>query len=200
MINKQRVDPRVKRTREILKQAIIDLIKQKGYRNVAVTDIVELSEINRATFYAHFINKDDLMETLIKDKLAGLESSLYKPLKKLSEVQFETLDPTSIKFFQYILDHAEFFDLLMEDEKILDLENRIIYIIRDVFFKKVEFIDTRNKNVNNYSFHTYRAYGIYGLIFEWIKSGYLKTPLTMGEELITILNSHSPKLIDNLKQ
>lgn len=194
-----KIDPRVRRTKAILKQALIDLIKQKGYRNVTVTDIVELSDVNRTTFYAHFVNKDELMESLITEKLDGFEASLYNPMKKMGKVEFETLSPTSIKFFQYILDHAEFFDLLMEDEKILDLENRMIYIIRDVFFNKVKFIDTKNKNANSKSFHTFRAYGIYGLIFEWIKSDYNTSPLLIGEEILSILSSNSHILIDNIK-
>lgn len=80
------------------------------------------------------------MEILIKEKLDGLGDTLYKPLEKRGRVVFEKSAAASDQLFRYILEQADFFDLLMENEKILDLESRMIYIIRDLFHKRVRFI------------------------------------------------------------
>jgi AcrR family transcriptional regulator len=50
-------DPRVKRTRKLLQDALIDLLAEKNFEAITVQDIAERSTINRATFYAHFVDK-----------------------------------------------------------------------------------------------------------------------------------------------
>lgn len=62
----ERLDPRVKRTRLLLEQAFIGLIEEKGFQAVTVQDIAERAGVNRATFYAHFTDKYDLLDKSIR--------------------------------------------------------------------------------------------------------------------------------------
>lgn len=70
---RKRVDPRVKRTRQWLRQALLDLMAEKSFEAITVQDIAERATINRATFYAHFNEKYALLEytmrTLFQEKL-----------------------------------------------------------------------------------------------------------------------------------
>jgi AcrR family transcriptional regulator len=50
-------DPRVKRTRKLLQDALLDLLGEKSFDAITVQDIAERSTINRATFYAHYVDK-----------------------------------------------------------------------------------------------------------------------------------------------
>ena len=50
-------DPRVKRTRKLLQDALLELLTEKNFDAITVQDIAERSTINRATFYAHFADK-----------------------------------------------------------------------------------------------------------------------------------------------
>jgi AcrR family transcriptional regulator len=63
----KKLDPRVKRTRQLLIQALIDLIKEKGFQAISVQDLSERAGLNRATFYAHFPDKFALLEYFIRD-------------------------------------------------------------------------------------------------------------------------------------
>lgn len=57
----QRNDRRVERTRKALFDALLSLIVEKGYDRTSIKDILAKADIGRATFYAHFYNKDDLL-------------------------------------------------------------------------------------------------------------------------------------------
>ena len=61
----EKLDPRVKRTRALIQQAFMDLLKEKGFQGITVQDVTQKAEINRATFYAHFPDKFALLETSI---------------------------------------------------------------------------------------------------------------------------------------
>lgn len=57
----QKTDRRVQRTRQMLHEALISLILEKGYDRITVQDIVDKANVGRSTFYDHFQDKDDLL-------------------------------------------------------------------------------------------------------------------------------------------
>lgn len=56
------IDRRVARTRTLLFDALVGLITEKPYDAITVEDILTRADVGRATFYAHFQSKDDLLE------------------------------------------------------------------------------------------------------------------------------------------
>ena len=62
-----RVDPRVRRTRLLLQQALTELMAEKSFRSITVQDIAERATVNRVTFYAHFADKDALLEYTMRE-------------------------------------------------------------------------------------------------------------------------------------
>lgn len=59
---KEKLDPRVKRTRSLILGAFSDLLAEKGFESISVQDVTDRAEINRATFYAHFEDKYKLLD------------------------------------------------------------------------------------------------------------------------------------------
>jgi AcrR family transcriptional regulator len=57
------VDRRTQRTRQALHQALIGLILERDYDEITVADIAEAANVGRSTFYAHFVDKDDLLRS-----------------------------------------------------------------------------------------------------------------------------------------
>ncbi len=56
-----RKDRRVQRTQGLLRGALFSLIQEKGFEDLSVQDIIDRANVGRATFYAHFDNKEDLL-------------------------------------------------------------------------------------------------------------------------------------------
>lgn len=63
----KRVDPRVKRTRELIVRAFNELVAEKGHTGLTVQEIAERATVNRATFYAHFADQYELLNYVIGD-------------------------------------------------------------------------------------------------------------------------------------
>jgi AcrR family transcriptional regulator len=55
-------DRRVKKTLQLLQNALIELIPEKGYDAVTIQEILDRADVGRSTFYAHFENKDEVFE------------------------------------------------------------------------------------------------------------------------------------------
>ncbi len=69
------VDPRTLRTRKLLQQALLDLLKIREFDEISVQDIAEAATINRATFYAHYADKFELIECVIASRFDEFLSS-----------------------------------------------------------------------------------------------------------------------------
>jgi AcrR family transcriptional regulator len=61
-----RLDPRIRRTRQLLQGALKRLLEEKEFDKISVQDITEAATLNRATFYAHYSDKFALLGELIR--------------------------------------------------------------------------------------------------------------------------------------
>ena len=62
----EKLDPRVKRTRNLILTSFESLLAEKGFESVSVQDVANRAEINRATFYAHFPDKYALLDYAVQ--------------------------------------------------------------------------------------------------------------------------------------
>ena len=60
------MDKRKERTRRAIQQAFVELIAERGFSDVTVQDILDRTGVGRATFYAHFHGKEDLLAHQIR--------------------------------------------------------------------------------------------------------------------------------------
>jgi AcrR family transcriptional regulator len=67
-------DPRILRTRKLLQQALVNLMKEKEFDAISVQDIAEAATINRATFYDHYPDKFALLECTVGTRFNELLS------------------------------------------------------------------------------------------------------------------------------
>ena len=70
----ERADRRVRRTRQLLIEALLALIVERGYEALTVQDVLDRADVGRSTFYAHFHDKDDLLQAAFAQGLRVLES------------------------------------------------------------------------------------------------------------------------------
>jgi AcrR family transcriptional regulator len=76
-MGEDREDRRVVRTRQLLREALVSLILERGYEAVTVQDILDRANLGRSTFYAHFRNKDDLMFSGFEQFAIGLHARTH---------------------------------------------------------------------------------------------------------------------------
>jgi AcrR family transcriptional regulator len=58
-------DPRIRRTRQLLQGALLQLMRTKSFDEVSVQDITEAATVNRATFYDHYTDKFSLLDAMV---------------------------------------------------------------------------------------------------------------------------------------
>ncbi|MDJ0755190.1 MAG: TetR/AcrR family transcriptional regulator [Ardenticatenaceae bacterium] len=66
------LDPRVRRTRRWLQKALVDLLREKSFSEISITDMTKQADLARVTFYQHFESKEALLLTLVSDFFAQM--------------------------------------------------------------------------------------------------------------------------------
>src|SRR5215208_6525161 len=86
VVTNARIDPRVTRTRKLLLDAFLSLMAEKSFDDITVQDIAARATVNRATFYAHFVDKYALVDGMIHEGFTQmLEQRTATPVRSTEE-------------------------------------------------------------------------------------------------------------------
>jgi AcrR family transcriptional regulator len=95
-------DRRVQRTQQLLRTALFALIQEKGFEKLSVQEIIDRANVGRATFYAHFDNKEDLL-------LSGFDAFRESLRQRQREARScpTTLDEQAFAFSRDMIAHVD---------------------------------------------------------------------------------------------
>lgn len=97
----KKADRRVQRTQQLLEAALLSLIKEKAFDTISVQEIIDRANVGRATFYAHYDNKVDLLASGFE----GLEQTL-KERQRQARARVSHTDERLFAFSHALLAHA----------------------------------------------------------------------------------------------
>lgn len=71
-MKQQKADRRSQRTYRLVSSAFAELVEEKPYDKILVQDILDRAGIGRTTFYAHYFDKEDVLNTIVEQELEAL--------------------------------------------------------------------------------------------------------------------------------
>ncbi len=123
MAELKKVDRRVQRTRQLLQDALIAMMIEKGYEATTVQDIIDRANLGRATFYAHFADK----ETLLASRLEDLRAMLAQRQQRAEEAL-----GFSLAMFEHARGHLSLYGAIVAKESGAFVLQRIHRTIADL--------------------------------------------------------------------
>ena len=178
-------DRRIRKTRNILKSSLAELMKEKDFKDITVKDIAERADINRGTFYLHYKDTYDLLEKVEDEIILEFQAmiDMYKPKTTIT-----TLLPILEPIVDYIIKNETICFSLFENQS----NSNFLYKFRKLISKNgAEFIPEKFPNYNKdiYDYYiTFISFGIWGQIRHWSET-YFKLPkkdlVAMVDKIIT---------------
>lgn len=101
-------------TKKKIKQALTQLLRKKNLEEITVSDITRYSQINRGTFYLHYLDKYDLVEKLEEEILSNIQQILEQPVAKEEENPLIP-DQLILDALYYVKDDLAFIKALVEE-------------------------------------------------------------------------------------
>jgi AcrR family transcriptional regulator len=102
------VDRRVQKTQQLLQSALMALIQEKGFEALSVQNILDRANVGRATFYAHYDNKEDLLVSRL-DEFRGSLQRRQKQAHAQAVTAGDRLFAYSRELFLHVNEHRAVF-------------------------------------------------------------------------------------------
>ena len=183
------VDRRINKSKNALKKALLQLMKEKAFKRITITQIVNLADLNRGTFYKHYSYKEDLLDDVIHDVISNLIESYRAPYQNNTNFFQEKLSSSAIKLFDHVAQYADFYTIIINSDGLPGFQQKICDVLKEVAIHD-QLIENKNTDIDYQISASYQSYALFGMIVEWVKGGFKYTPSYMAEQLIKILSSN----------
>jgi len=97
---------RFRRTQKLLREALIELIEERGFDALTVGEITERAMVSRAAFYRNYRDKYDLVEQIFAEAMQAL-------LEAVSTAETAHSPQTWVRFFEHIAAYERLYGALL---------------------------------------------------------------------------------------
>ena len=81
MMEKEKMDRRVRKTKSLLLQCLLQLMEEKDVKDISVKELADLADINRGTFYLHYSDIYDMLSKVEDELFVEFENILGRTMK-----------------------------------------------------------------------------------------------------------------------
>ena len=180
------IDKRIQRSKAALKETFIDLLYEKPFDQITISEIVRKANYNRGTFYHNFHTKEELFDEVIQDVLEEIVEEIRKPYKIYQKVNMK-LPTEDITLFDYFKKNGKLFKLLLSHHIRVDFRFQLANAIEELFIKEYQYELPKGTQLNPKWLYIYRAHGIAGVIIRWIEEDFRTPPEYMAKQIVELM-------------
>lgn len=174
---KSKEDPRVRKTRRLLRDALVSLILEKDYASVSIKEITSRADVAYITFFRHYESIDHLLMEVLDEGLAGLQGYI-ETLAKQSETSALEIEGRLI--FEYIEQKADLFRILFKSQSVARVRKKVVQNIAVIFQKSCIPLARTGNPVTIAITSNHIATSLLALIEWWLDSNLKPAPDQMG--------------------
>lgn len=181
-LNDQKSDRRIRYTKMVIRQALLDLMKENPINKITVTQICTLADINRGTFYAYYTDVYDLMTHIEKELFEEVNSAIQKSLK--SGTPSDMLE----EILEYIWENIDLCRVLLGPNGDKDFVGRIVNIGHDKNIAEWHRVEPEVKYETLEALYIFISNGIVGIVENWIINETGQSPKQIAEFIADLIS------------
>ncbi len=173
-----KIDPRVRRTRRMLRDALVSLILEKDFASISIKEITERAEVAYITFFRHFESLDQLLMEVLEEGLAELQVHV-ETLAKHSETS--ALEVEGRLIFEYVEQKADLFRILLKSQSVTRVRKKVVQNIAVIFQKSCLPLARSGSQLTIAITSNHIATSLLALIEWWLDNNMNPAPADMGK-------------------
>ncbi len=175
-MNTEKADRRVRRTRSLLLQGLIQLMKEKDIKDISVKELADLVDINRGTFYLHYNDIYDMVNKLEDELFVEFNHILDQDLSQ--EKQLTSSKETLLDIFSFLERHRELAQVMIGPHGDLAFVNRLKSLVKE----RLQHIYEASHPLQNYEYYyAFIVSGYIGIFGLWLNQPNPRTPEEMAD-------------------
>lgn len=179
-------DRRIKRTKMLLQNALVDLMLEKAVGKISVKELTQKADVNRSTFYLHYLDIYDMLEQMENEFVETIQGFFH---------DFFTPLPTSmpltlfVSISEWLEQDKEYYVKLLRGSAsgyiFEELESRI----RDEFLTLLYLIFLDEESLDLRTRVNFTVSGTVGVLRMWVMEGGNISLVELSETIDDILNN-----------
>lgn len=166
----QKENRRVRITRKIFQDALVELMEEQPLEKITVTDVCQRADMNRSTFYSHYRDVTQLLDEVETEVIDQLPMKMEEGEIFSSEVYLRQLEA----FFRYVQANARLFHTLIVQSEGSGFYHRLVNEVLNVTMGGA----AGERSLKDQYAFSYCVNGVVGILKDWIGSEF---PISAGE-------------------
>lgn len=160
-------DRRARRSRKLLKESLLELMRRKTFADISVRDVTDAADMNRATFYLHYSGTADLLQSVEEDLLAELQALIDAHMQETFAVG--SVAPVFEPVLDFAVEHRETCAVLFASSEASGFFQSIQRLVHENGAPLVRtWFRPADPRLTDYLLN-FLAWGFIGLLSEWFE-------------------------------
>ncbi len=174
-------DRRIKYTKLVLKNSLMELMKLKPLNQISITEICKRADVNRNTFYQHYASPYDLFSVVENELLDKLNSAIENE---------KNIEKLILKICETLKENKEFSEIIFSQADGNQFIKKVL-----TFAQKIKGFKQSGQSTAVYlkNLYIFIEAGVLAIIKEWVISGFQESPKVLSGTIFSIIS-----VMDNL--
>jgi len=187
-MSEKSADRRTVKTKKALRDALAELLTEKELQKITVQEIANIADVNRVTFYKHFLDVYDLYDKTVQEIIVEI-GLLILQLEELQE------DKVFDELVSYVERNRTVFKMIFCPNVKSSLRLRFETVIEGLFLQlEAEKLGIGLSDSRLAYYNRYRSHGCVAVLEKWVADNFTETKEFMVRTL-SELDSHTEKII-----
>lgn len=183
-------DPRAVRSRRMLRSALLELLLEKPFSHIRTKEIAERAEMNRATFYVHYADREELLKELVDEVMCEYADIIEEvPGVTATQISEAGLIRAIRLTIGHIRKHEAFYRMMLLTDNVPGLSNRLHDQMRHSFRKSLFPSVEKYAGIEIDLYIDWIIGGAVGAYKHWLQRGMKQTDDEIADQLLRIMSA-----------
>lgn len=172
----KKMDRRVRKTRALLLDGLIQLMEQKDIQDISVKELSDLVDINRGTFYLHYSDIYDMLDKVEDELFVEFNNILDRDMTEKGHN--DSMNTTLHDIFSFLEKHRDIARVMLGPHGDLAFTNRLKELVKN----RMQHTLTAYANTDYFEYYSpFIISGFIGVIETWLQQPHPQSPEEMAE-------------------
>lgn len=160
-------DRRARRSRKLLKESLLELMRRKTFADISVRDVTDAADMNRATFYLHYAGTAELLQSVEEDLMEELQALVDAHMQETVEVG--SVAPVFEPVLDFAVENRETCTILFASSEASGFFQSIQQLVHENGAPLIKtWFHPADPRLTDYLLN-FLAWGFIGLLSEWFE-------------------------------
>ncbi len=169
-------DRRVKRTKRALRDALLSLLEKKPINEISVTELTNLADVNRATFYFYYTDLLDMLQQIQNEAYRDFQEVIGESPASITTIEGFTAYAETL--FNYCKDHESLVKFIIKNDTNNQLYKKIQLLLLNNIPNSKDTFDINNPARYSTNFV---LTAMVGIMIDWMDEGMKISPHELAE-------------------